>query len=161
MGVTLTVADLRPSTSGAPAGTMFITQQVAVADPDRQTLIDAAAALPKSPSMQTLLDTLGAVRPLEDDYRVAIANIMAPIGALEHALADVRQRVMAARLTTQDNILLAKLGSLTPTIDGALDRFREVARHLNAIEDALTPLDQIHADITSWAGAVGYTVPAP
>jgi len=157
MTAPITVGDLKPSPTGAAPGTMFITQQIPVTDPDRQTLIDAATALPKSPSMQSLLDALGAVMPMENDYRVAIANIMVTIGALEHALADVRQHVMAARLTTQDNILAAKLNSITPAIDGVLDRFREVARHLNAIEDGLSPFDQMRADINAWAGATGYT----
>jgi len=153
----ITVGDLKPIPTGTPAGSMFITQQVEVVDANRQALIDAATALPKSPSMQALLTALAAVTPMENDYRVAIANIMTTIGAVEHALADVRQQVMAARLTTQDNILAAKLNSITPTIDGVLDRFREVARQLNAIEDGLSPLDQLRADINTWAGATGYT----
>jgi len=156
--MTLTVADLRSAT--APTSAMVITQQVAVADADREKLVADASALPKSPSMQTLLDKLGAVLPLENDYRVSTANTMEPIGALERALSDLRQQVMAARLTTQDMILVAKIGSLTPTIDGVLDRFREVARHLNAIEDALSPLDQMRAEITGWAKDTGYTVTA-
>src|SRR5262245_6599836 len=139
MTTPLTVGDLRPAPTGSPAGSMFITQQVEVTDANRQPVIDAAAALPKSPSMQTLLTALAAATAAENDYRVAVANIMTPVGALEHALADIRQHVMAARLTTQDAILAAKIASVTPTIDGVLDRFREVARHLNAIEDGLSP----------------------
>lgn len=154
----LTIADLRGSP--VPGGAQFITQVVPMQQADRAALVAAASALPKSPSMQTLLDKLAAADPLEDDYRVTIANALASLGALERALSELEQQVIPARITTQDDILVAKIGSITPTIQGVLDRFRRVAHELQAIEDGLVPLDQMRADVLAWAGDTGYTVPA-
>jgi hypothetical protein len=142
-----------------PVRVQTVGEQEAARDEQRAALVKTASELDESPHTRELLGMMQSLQQIDDEYRVGIGNVMEPMGALETRLTELRQKLLLSRMTEPDEIMRAKVSNVTGSIDGALDRLREIHRHLTALEDALRPIESTAGDVLGWAKETGYTIP--